>query len=101
MCISLHNDKEEMKGCRNRRYTSLRSLKIYTGILVDRVGRLTVMLIDNEKLCFRPMWNVCMKSSLYNNDVIKSCICVYRIYGLGACKYHSLHESNMTDTKNT
>ena len=51
MIVSLYKDKEERTECRNNRGTSLFSMvgKIYSGILVDRVCRVTEGLTDKDQ----------------------------------------------------
>ena len=53
--VPLYKGKGERTECKNYRGISLLSVvgKIYTGILVDNVRRVTRSLIDDEQGCFR------------------------------------------------
>ena len=53
--VPMYKAKGERTECKNYRGTSLLSEvgKIYVGILVDRVHRLTGSLFDDEQGCFR------------------------------------------------
>ena len=53
--VPLYKGKGERTECKNYRYISLLSMvgKIYAGILVDRVCRMTGSLIDDEQVGFR------------------------------------------------
>ena len=55
MIVPLYKDKGERTECKNYRGISLLSLdeKIYAGILVDRVHRVTWGMIDDEQGGFR------------------------------------------------
>ena len=53
--VPLHKGKGERTKCKNYMCISLLGVvgKIYAGILVDRVSKVTGDLIDNEQGCFR------------------------------------------------
>ena len=55
MIVPLFKGKGEVTECKNYRGISLLSVvgKIYAGILIDRVRRVTVGLIDDEQGVFR------------------------------------------------
>ena len=59
--VSLYNGKGERIECKNYKGNSLLSVvgKIYTGILIDRVRKVTVSLIDDEQEGFKA-WSGCV-----------------------------------------
>ena len=67
MIVPLYKNKRKRTEYKNYRGISLLSLvgKIYTGILVDRVRRVTVVLIDDEQGGFRAV-RVCVDQIFVN-----------------------------------